>query len=253
MRIPRLPLLILMSLFASNPTVSGSFVRPEPIPVDRLLKSAEAYRVAHPDSAEAHYTLARIHYLAFVRSSEEVPAFVPQSETLEGQSKPWIAQDWQLLPGQTPAIDERAFQLATEEVGFPQPHPRKEPEKFRRHRSAYDRHLVDLQNAEYRRSILEHWKNGNASTDEKAIAHATEALEGIREAIRLGLDKADNPRREGPPTASRHGLYELGLASLMEQFADWKQLRKPAGLPPKLGEIDHNQARDNYLRAFRIG
>ena len=45
------------------------FIRPEPVPIDRLLKSAEAYRAANPDSADAHYVLVRIRYLAFARSS----------------------------------------------------------------------------------------------------------------------------------------------------------------------------------------
>ena len=47
---------------------------PQPVPIERLLKSAQTYLEAHPNEAAAHYTLARIHYLAFSRGSSEVPA-----------------------------------------------------------------------------------------------------------------------------------------------------------------------------------
>jgi hypothetical protein len=59
-------------------TTAGSWARmaaPQLTPVDRLLKSAEAYVAAHPEDAEARYTLGRIHYLAFSMKQNAVPAF----------------------------------------------------------------------------------------------------------------------------------------------------------------------------------
>jgi hypothetical protein len=44
---------------------SAHFRKPVPIPTNRPLKSAMSYLLKHPDDPEAHYTLARIHYLAF--------------------------------------------------------------------------------------------------------------------------------------------------------------------------------------------
>ncbi|MFK7851506.1 MAG: hypothetical protein AB8D78_11060 [Akkermansiaceae bacterium] len=70
----------------------GRFRRPQMIPVDRLLRSAEKYLVANPESNEAKYILARIHYLAFARSSASVPAFIEAD--LDG--KPAMAPNWMI-------------------------------------------------------------------------------------------------------------------------------------------------------------
>jgi hypothetical protein len=43
----------------------GMFPRPIDTPVDRLIRNAEADIQAHPKDANAHCTLARLHYLAF--------------------------------------------------------------------------------------------------------------------------------------------------------------------------------------------
>jgi hypothetical protein len=43
-------------------------------PVDRLVQTAEAYLKEHPTSAEAHYTLGRIHYLAFSSRRDQIAA-----------------------------------------------------------------------------------------------------------------------------------------------------------------------------------
>jgi hypothetical protein len=250
MKILRL-LPIVTALCCAGPS-QASFVRPEAVPIDRLLRSAERHLAANPSSPEAHYTLARIHYLAFARNSAEVPAFVPKNDATESQEKPRIAAEWQLLPGLTPDLDRRAFQLAAEEVGFSQPHPSKAPEKFRIFKAAYDRHVANLRSMEHRRQQREHWTNSAALTDQELIKHVTSALAGFRDSIRLlpaGPQARD--RTGGPLRAPSHGLGQLGLASLLEQFADWKQLRKPTGLPPELQEINPRQARDAYLTAFR--
>jgi hypothetical protein len=227
----------------------GMFIGPKPVPIDRLLKSAEAYLAANPDSAEAHYTLARIHYLAFVRSSLEVPAMVKKQDFLDANGKPRIAADWQLQPGVTGSMEERASQLAIAELGTSRPNPRTDPERFQKWKAVYDRHLLSLFMAEYRQRLHERWTNSDALTDQKAIAHVSAALAGFRETIRLPREAHLNG---GPLTAPTHGLHELGLASLMEQFADWKELRKPIGLSRELQEIDHVKAREAYLKAFRI-
>jgi hypothetical protein len=237
-------------LFGWTGSTLGLFSPLKPVPIDRLLKSAEAYVAANPDSAEAHYTLARIHYLAFVRSSSEVPAMGEKQDFLDANGKPQIAADWMLLPGVTGSMDERASQLAKAELGTARPNPGRAPERFQKWKAVYDRHLSSLYMAEYRQQRHERWTNSEALTNQKAIAHVTAAVAGFREAIRLP--------REAPVTyefvvtAPTHGLHELGLASLMEQFADWKQLRKPIGLSTELQEIDHAKAREAYLKAFRI-
>lgn len=152
---------------------SAMFMRPKPIPVERLLKNAETHLAAHPDSDEARYILARIHYLAFARSSNTAPAF---SEA-DRDGKPAIAPNWMLDGKRSDELDET-----------------------------------------------------------KLTAHANDALTGFRELVKK--DPAN-------------GLYQLGLASLLEQIAEWKERSKPAELSEELKAVTLDQARDSYLAAFR--
>lgn len=153
----------------------AKFIQPEPVPVERLLKSAEAHLAANPDSPEAAYILARIHYLAFARSSSTVPAFAQADR----DGKPAIAPNW-MLDG------KRADELG----------------------------------------------------DAELTAHATAALTGFR-----GLVK----------TEAANGLYQLGLASLLEQIAEWKERAKPTELTDELKAVTRDQAHAAYLAAFRAG
>ncbi|MDR3405413.1 MAG: hypothetical protein P4L99_23160 [Chthoniobacter sp.] len=61
--------------------------------MDRLLKSADAYLARHPESAEAHYTLGRIHYLAFHLKADQVPAF---GYRVAKDEPPYLAPQWML-------------------------------------------------------------------------------------------------------------------------------------------------------------
>ncbi|MEI6537748.1 MAG: hypothetical protein WCN98_20560, partial [Verrucomicrobiaceae bacterium] len=49
-------------------------MRPTEVPVERLASNAAAYAKEHPEDAMGWYTLARIHYLAFVMNSESLNA-----------------------------------------------------------------------------------------------------------------------------------------------------------------------------------
>ena len=42
---------------------------PSDAPVERLTKNIEAYVKAHPEEANGHYTLARLHYIMFALRS----------------------------------------------------------------------------------------------------------------------------------------------------------------------------------------
>lgn len=51
-------------------------MQPQLVPVDRLIKNAEAQLAKNPEDAKAQYTLARIHYLAFHSKHDQAPAFM---------------------------------------------------------------------------------------------------------------------------------------------------------------------------------
>ncbi len=54
----------------SNIPVSAMFMRiDEPVPIDRLVANVERYIQERPDDADGHYTLGRIHSLAFAKAA----------------------------------------------------------------------------------------------------------------------------------------------------------------------------------------
>jgi hypothetical protein len=58
------------------------FMRPEWVPVDRLVGNTARYVAAHPSEASAHYALGRLHYLAFTLKMDLVPAFPHRDDEL---------------------------------------------------------------------------------------------------------------------------------------------------------------------------
>ncbi len=169
----KLKLLLVVTFATLSVPSFGMFAQPQMVPVERLLKNAETHLAANPESDEARYILARIHYLAFARSSESVPAF----READREGKPAIAPNWMIGKERSDELD-----------------------------------------------VI------------KLAAHANNALVGFRELIKK------NPE---------DGLYQLGLASLLEQIAEWKERAKPAELSEALKEVTFDQARDAYLTAFR--
>lgn len=70
----KLKLLSLVTLAAlSSPSFASLIMAPKMVPLEPVLKSAETNLADNPESDEARYNLARIHYLAFALSSETVP------------------------------------------------------------------------------------------------------------------------------------------------------------------------------------
>lgn len=77
-------------------SAAAMFMSPQPTPVDRLIKSAEAYLAKRRDEAKRHYTLARIHYLAFHLKRDQVPTFRYDEKA---DAAPHVAPQWMVGPG----------------------------------------------------------------------------------------------------------------------------------------------------------
>lgn len=82
--------LLILTIGAS---AKATFAGPQPAPIDQLLKSAEEFQTKHPKSAEAYYTLGRIHYLAFHLKRRQIPAF---SFRATKDAPPYLAPQWML-------------------------------------------------------------------------------------------------------------------------------------------------------------
>src|ERR1051326_7651059 len=85
--------LILCCLYAVD--VSAMFKGPVEFPVERLVKTAEAAVAKNPESTDAHYTLARIHYLAFARGLGTVPVYLPEDERPLETAPEWMTKRWE--------------------------------------------------------------------------------------------------------------------------------------------------------------
>ena len=199
------------------------FARPDDVPVGRLLKAAEAALAKTPSSAEAHYTIARIHYLAFSRGTETVPAYLPSESDPQLQvpgeylTRNWLeSKRW-----------KKAREIARAELG--KTGATTSLEESRVEQAATERHRKEL--------VEQNWRPVAILNGEERALHAEGALAEFREAIRLD------------PTQP---LYVLGLASLIEQITDWKGAEKPAGLSPLLIALGYAQARMEYLKAFNL-
>jgi hypothetical protein len=211
------PILLLAVVCLLTPAAQAMFMRPQPVPVERLLKNAEAYLAAHKDDADARYTVARIHYLAFAGNSAAVPAFTPGNDAL----KPDLPPNWMLGSGGSADLERAAQRLALEDIG--------------------ERDLNNLpadKKAAFTAAAQKRFAELGAKLGEKErIAHATAALTRFRDLV-----------KKEPGNA----LYQLGLASLLEQIADWKDTAKPAGLTADLKVVECAQACDAYLAAYRV-
>ena len=201
-------------------TAPAMFMRPEKLPIDRLIKNTETFLAAHPDDAGAHYTLGRIHYLAFVNKSAEIDAFNAGTDA----RAPSLAPNWMLgnaLEGSRRAEAERRT-LA--EMGL------KDKSELKREDYAKFHPRVAAINDELRAGD---WSPPALPADELA-GHATAALRSFEKSV--ALDPANS-------------LHRLGLASLMEQA----RAAGVEGLPGKLANVSEAGLIDEYTAAFKLG
>jgi hypothetical protein len=203
--------------------VCGDLAPPQLAPVDRLIKSTQAYLAAHPAEADAHFTLGRIHYLAFARGAASIPVL---REAGEG-GKPTVASDWAISFELYEARKQRADELALQDIGERGPRP--SAEKVSAFEEARGKRARQLEEQD--------WHPRGALPASEMTAHAAAALAEFREASRL---------------EPKHEASALATASLHEQFARWAAGQKIANLPNDLRAVNLATARDAYLRAFRL-
>lgn len=214
--------LLLPVLAALLAPAHAKFLMPDLVPVERLVKSGESYVAQHPKDASAHYTLGRIRYLAFILQIEMVPT---SRNAADGRPSP--VSDKLIGQPLTAARRQQAQELARAELGLTAGFPEEE-ENRKRFFQAVSRHEGKLRD--------ENWRPP-APPPAALVAHAEKAAVSFRKAKEL------NPK---------DGLYALGLASLLEQFADWNDGAKIADLPPALAGHLPAAARSEYLLAWTL-
>jgi len=199
---------------------TAKFVQPQSAPVERLLHNAQAYRDTHPGDADACYTLARIHYLAFSAGSSTIPAL----KDADDGGKPSMPGDWMIGFDLYEARQNHASELATKDLR--ERNPKAPAETLEEARGRRARQLEE-----------QNWRPKGDLPANAMLAHATAAVAEFRDAMRFD---------------PKNGLYPLGFASLGEEFTDWNLSQKMPNLPPELRALTHAAARASYLQAFRL-
>jgi hypothetical protein len=215
---------VLLTAGAFQPSARAMFVRPNLVPVERLVAFAEKQAAAQPSDVDAHYRLARVHYLAFIFKLGQVPAY-PTGR--DGAFAP--ADDHMVGLPLEMAREQRALELAREEFQLSQegqiPKGEMAQQKF-------------WQTVTQQRDKLarEAWQPPLVPR-EKLIEHLSEAVASFQKAMKLDL---------------KNGLFALGLGSAYEQFADWNDTEKIADLPESLRGNLREAARAQYLLAWKL-
>jgi hypothetical protein len=193
---------------------------PTPAPIDRLIANTTAYIKENPNDAHGYYTLARIHYLAFVNKSKLVPTF-------EREGMPQIAEDWQGPDIVHMARRRRAEELALKEFGYISTRdiPDEKRKKFYEARK------------QKRKELEEQGWAPEKLAEKELYEHAGAALENFQKAIELD---------------PKNGLYHLGLASLLEQYVEFLGEIEAQQVPEQFRKFLLSEAKDIYYRAYSL-
>jgi hypothetical protein len=205
-------------------TAFAMFLRPNLAPVDRLLPGAQQAAEAHPSNAGAQYHLARIHYLAFVLRMPSIPV-IPAGES--GVQEP--APDHLVgLPVET-AREQRALELAREELGM------KPGERIAAGESSMQAYWQAV-TAHRERLEAEQWRP-EPLKPAQLVDHAAKAAMLFRKAMELD---------------PRNPLFPLGLASLCEQFEEWRDPAETPVLPEPLNGNLPAISIESYFKAWSL-
>jgi len=198
----------------------GRWASPSYVPVERLLENATTYVREHPEDASGYYTLARIHYLAFVNKAFLVGVF--GDYTPPHPIPYWWWQDYlghfRREEARRRALAERGYEstkdIPTEELG------------------AYQWRVQAIE----KELEAEGW-HPEQPGEEQLVEHAGAAQWNFYKAIALDPNNA---------------LYYLGQASLGEQYFEFLQERSLALVPAAIRTIVLSGVRDTYLLAYEL-
>lgn len=183
----RMMIVVLMTAAAAP----AMFAPPQDVPVDRIVKNAEAYVAEHPDDASGYYVLGRAHYLAWTLKSQTIPVY----RGVDKEGKPRVADDHALDMYRSMAAAQEAQRQVLEEMKVQSVAEVKPAERRAFYRRVNER----------RKQLEENGWSPQAPPIEQLDEHAKAALVNFRKASHIGGDQT---------------LYWLATGSLLEQYAD---------------------------------
>jgi hypothetical protein len=219
MRNQQLPYLFLAFALAASAS-QAMFVQPNYAPVDRLIANTEAFLNEHPKDAGAHYTLARIHYLAFVNKANVVGI-------TKDAVPPSVAPEWLLGDFSYHARRAHARQAVLDKYGYESASavPRAKRSDFWKSVRLREQQLED-----------DNWQPKKLP-EKETLSHASKAIVNFKAAMKLD---------------PKNGLYLLGLASLYEQYLEYAETSGRTKHSAELARIARQEAISLYVDAYRL-
>ncbi|BCU77731.1 hypothetical protein [Luteolibacter sp. LG18] len=213
---------ILSLAVLTAPLADAMFALPQLVPVATLEKNATTYTVDQPRDANGWYVLARIHYLAFVQKAGELAAYPsPQND-----QPPAVDQAAGMGKGAYLALRKEAERRAMEKLGITsKPDDLADNRKFQ---NEVEMIATDLKNSG--------WKPPVPAPEELA-RHVRESLAAFAKAQELEPNNA---------------LYQLGKASLLDQYALGKPELEKAGVKDLPAAVEVKERAAAYHLAFTL-
>lgn len=197
---------------------------PTPLPLERVLANLQARLVANPNDHEAHYTLARAHYLAFYNGIAAIPTYG------EGQ---------QISIPKRPSRQNLLFTLRQKEA-------REWATTFALARLGYSSE-ADIPQDELRlfqklvaeeisrtRNNDDDWKPPTISVEDRT-EHVKQSIIHFKRSMEI---------------KHKSGLYHLGLASLYLQYVQFRDAHSLTNEPEELENISLADARRHFFAAY---
>ncbi len=215
---------IVGAIIALSGQSSALFYYPpkEPVPIVALVEKTQQRIKAAPEDSKAHYTLGRIHYLAFVSKGQNI-------ELPKGALKHDLpdVSDVRVRSISEPIVPfEEAKRRALAELG--------RDSELGAKRDAFVRRRMEIFN-----ELTESgWAPAPTSaTDAELASHLTSAVASFEKAMELEPSSA---------------LYQLGYASLLEEANLWCKRHPKVATPKVFATINKQGIRSEYLKAWRL-
>ncbi len=211
--------LLIVLLPNSVNTAIAIFASPTLAPIDRVIKNTESYLKEHPGDPNAHYTLARVHYLAFTHRILSVgiqSQYTPPRVNADG---------FFMSHADIVAIYLKAVDLTLKEYGLSST-----SDVTEEMRSAFNKSLDKRMEECKENGLHPDWY-----TQPRLLGHAANAKAHFEKTIEL---------------APENGLYHLGLASLYRQYLQYSARVKLKAPAQGFEEITSRDAKEHFYHAF---
>jgi hypothetical protein len=201
-------------------SAAGRWASPVYVPAERLIENATAYIKENPNDPSGYYTLARIHYLAFINKAFLVGTFN------EGTLPRIIPYYW------WENYLRSARRAEAKEIALKEFELESTSDLTEANRTQFWQRVYAIED-----DLEEQGWQPEQPTEEQLVGHAAAAQWNFYKAIALDPNNA---------------LYYLGQASLGEQYLDFFEETSLALMPPQLKTILMNEVKEIYLLAYDL-